>query len=56
MGLTAAHDVAQAEALGYSLHDAVRYVARRALADADDGVSYSSAYLREIHRLMVATA
>lgn len=56
MGLTAAHDVAKITALGYSLRDAVREVARRALRDAERGASYSSLYLKEIHRLMVATA
>lgn len=56
MGLTAKQDVARAAALGYSLRDAVRHVARRAIAEADRGASYSSVYLREIHRLMVATA
>lgn len=56
VGLTAKQDVARVTALGYSLRDAVRYVARRALTEAERGVSYSSAYLREIHRLMVATA
>ena len=56
MGLTAAHDVAKITAQGYSLRDAVREVARRALADAEHGASHSSIYLKEIHRLMVATA
>lgn len=56
MALTVAQDVAKLTALGYSLRDAVRQVARRALAEAERGVSYSSAYLREVHRLMVATA
>ncbi len=55
MALTVAQDVARMIALGYSLRDAVRQVARRALAEAERGVSYSSAYLQEIHRLMVAT-
>ena len=56
MALTVAQDVAKLTALGYSLRDAVRHVAQRALAEAERGFSYSSAYLQEIHRLMVATA
>lgn len=56
MGLTATQDVARVTALGCSLPDAVRYVARRAVAEANRGASYSSMYLREVHRLMVATA
>ncbi len=56
MGLTAAQDVARAAALGLPLGEAVRQVAQRALADTDRGASYSSVYLREIHRLMIATA
>jgi hypothetical protein len=56
MGLTATQDVARVTALGYSLHEAVRHVARRAVAEADHGASYSAVYLREVHRLMVATA
>jgi hypothetical protein len=56
MGLTAAHDVAKITARGYALRDAVREVARRALADADAGAPHSSIYLKEIHRLMVVTA
>lgn len=56
MALTVAQDVARLITAGYSLRDAVRHLARRALADAERGASHSSAYLREIHRLMVATA
>lgn len=56
MGLTAAHDVAKVTALGHPLRDAVREVARRALADADAGAPHSSIYLEDIHRLMVVTA
>ena len=56
MGLTATQDVARVTALGYSLHEAVRYVARRVIVEADHAASYSSVYLREVHRLMVATA
>lgn len=56
MALTVAWDVARIVAQGHSLRDAVRQVARAALNDAERGMSYSSAYLQEIHRLMVATA
>jgi len=56
MALTVAQDIAKLTVLGYSVRDAVRQVAQRALAEAERGVSYSSAYLQEIHRLMVATA
>lgn len=56
MGLTVMQDVARATALGYSLPEAVRHVASRAITEAERGASYSSVYLREIHRLMVATA
>jgi hypothetical protein len=56
MALTVAQDVAKLTALGYTLRYAVRQVAQRALAEAGRGVSYSSAYRQEIHRLMVATA
>lgn len=56
MALTVVRDITTMTALGYSLRDAVRQVARRALTEAERGVSYSSAYLEEIHRLMVATA
>ncbi|HSJ46482.1 MAG TPA: hypothetical protein VK923_17535 [Euzebyales bacterium] len=56
MALTVAQDVAKLTALGYSLRHAVRQVARRALTEAERGVSYSSVYLREVHRLMLATA
>ncbi|MBW3606720.1 MAG: hypothetical protein KY460_17800 [Actinobacteria bacterium] len=48
--------MARITALGYSLRDAVRYVARQAVAEAERGASYSSVYLREVHRLMIATA
>lgn len=56
MALTVARDVARIVAQGLSMRDAIRQVARDALADAERGVSYSSTYLQEIHRLMVATA
>lgn len=56
MALTVAHDVAKLIAAGHSLRAAVRQLARRALADAERGATHSSAYLRELHRLMVATA
>ena len=56
MALTVARDVARLTAHGHSLREAVRQVARNALADAEHGMSYSSTYLQEIHRLMVATA
>ena len=56
MGRTLAHDVALAESWGYPRRDAVRIVARFALLQAEDGVTHPEAYLRDLHRLMVATA
>lgn len=56
MGRTLTHDISLAESWGYPRRDAVRLVARMALLRADEGVSYSEAYLRDLHRMMVATA
>ena len=50
------HDVELVETWGLSRRDAVRLIARVVLLRADEGVRYSSNYLRDLHDLMVATA
>ncbi|HSK91758.1 MAG TPA: hypothetical protein VK875_10640 [Euzebyales bacterium] len=56
MGRTLTQDVALARTWGYNERDAVRFVARMTLVRAEEGVSYSERYLRDLHHLMVATA
>ena len=56
MGRELGHDIALAQAWGNNLRDAVRLVARVTLVHAEDGRAFSEAYLRDLHRMMVATA
>ena len=56
MGRTVAHDLALAESWGYPRRDAVRIVARFALLRAEEGMAHPVPYLRDLHRLMIATA
>jgi hypothetical protein len=56
MGRTLTHDVALAESWGYTRREAIRVVARLALIRAEEGMPHPADYLRELHRMMVATA
>lgn len=56
MGRTLADDITLATSWGYPEREAVRVVARLALVRAEQGARYSERYLRDLHRLMIATA